>query len=49
VLGGNVGAGTLVAALAIGPLVQPLMPLFTRLPWSLPGSRRGRGPTPAAA
>jgi uncharacterized membrane protein YczE len=33
-LGGDVGVGTLVAALATGALVQPLMPLFTRLPWS---------------
>lgn len=33
-LGGDVGVGTLVAAFAIGPMVQPLMPLFTRLPWS---------------
>ncbi len=33
-LGGDVGAGTVVAAFAIGPLVQPLMPVFRRFPWS---------------
>ncbi|MFJ4221328.1 YitT family protein [Curtobacterium luteum] len=33
-LGGDVGAGTVVAAFAIGPMVQPLMPLFRRFPWS---------------
>lgn len=33
-LGGDVGIGTVVAAFAIGPVVQPLMPLFRRLPWS---------------
>lgn len=33
-LGGDVGVGTVVAAFAIGPMVQPLMPLFRRLPWS---------------
>jgi uncharacterized membrane protein YczE len=43
-LGGNVGVGTVVAAFAIGPLVQPLMPLFRRFPWS-PG--REARPTPA--
>ncbi|WIE76195.1 hypothetical protein [Curtobacterium sp. MCSS17_007] len=39
-LGGNVGVGTVVAAFAIGPMVQPLMPLFRRLPWS--PTRSGR-------
>lgn len=34
VLGGDVGAGTVIAAFAIGPIVQPLMPLFRRFPWS---------------
>lgn len=33
-LGGDVGAGTVIAAFAIGPMVQPLMPLFRRFPWS---------------
>lgn len=33
-LGGDVGVGTVVAAFAIGPMVQPVMPLFRRLPWS---------------
>jgi uncharacterized membrane protein YczE len=33
-LGGDVGIGTVVAAFAIGPLVQPLMPVFRRFPWS---------------
>ncbi len=33
-LGGDVGLGTVVAAFAIGPLVQPLMPHFRRFPWS---------------
>jgi uncharacterized membrane protein YczE len=33
-LGGDVGVGTVVAAFVIGPMVQPLMPLFRRLPWS---------------
>jgi len=28
VLGGNLGAGTVLYALAIGPLVHPLLPLF---------------------
>jgi uncharacterized membrane protein YczE len=43
-LGGDVGVGTVVAAFAIGPLVQPLMPIFTRLPWSA-----GRQPAGTAA
>lgn len=34
VLGGDVGVGTVVAAFAIGPMVQPIMPLFRRFPWS---------------
>jgi uncharacterized membrane protein YczE len=33
-LGGDVGVGTVLAAFVIGPLVQPLMPRFARLPWS---------------
>lgn len=33
-LGGDVGAGTVLAAFVIGPMVQPLMPRFARLPWS---------------
>lgn len=33
-LGGDVGVGTVVAAVAIGPMVQPLMPVFARFPWS---------------
>lgn len=33
-LGGDVGIGTVVAAFAIGPMVQPLMPVFRRFPWS---------------
>lgn len=33
-LGGDVGLGSVVAALAIGPMVGPLMPIFERLPWS---------------
>lgn len=41
-LGGDVGVGTVVAAFAIGPMVQPLMPLFRRLPWS--PQRRGGAP-----
>jgi uncharacterized membrane protein YczE len=43
-LGGDVGVGTVVAAFAIGPVVQPLMPLFRRLPWS-----PGREARPASA
>jgi uncharacterized membrane protein YczE len=34
VLGGDVGVGTVVAAFAIGPMVQPLMRHFRRFPWS---------------
>ena len=52
-LGGDVGVGTVVAAFAIGPLVQPLMPLFRRLPWSpvqvVADTGREARPTPAAA
>jgi uncharacterized membrane protein YczE len=33
-LGGDLGVGTVVATLAIGPLVQPMIPLFARLPWA---------------
>lgn len=51
-LGGDVGIGTVIAAFAIGPLVQPLMPVFGRFPWS--PERTGHGapglearPTPA--
>ncbi|ROS78405.1 putative membrane protein YczE [Curtobacterium sp. PhB130] len=33
-LGGDVGAGTVIAAFVIGPMVQPLMPVFRRFPWS---------------
>ena len=32
-LGGDVGVGTVVAAFAIGPMVQPLMRHFRRFPW----------------
>ncbi|PZF11010.1 hypothetical protein DEJ25_11510 [Curtobacterium sp. MCPF17_011] len=42
-LGGDVGVGTVVAAFAIGPMVQPLMAVFRRFPWS-PGV--GRTPAP---
>ncbi len=45
VLGGDVGVGTVVAAFAIGPLVQPLMPLFRRLPWS--PARQPLAPAPS--
>ena len=52
-LGGDVGVGTVVAAFAIGPMVQPLMPLFRRLPWSptrsdatAPDDVDGSAPTP---
>jgi uncharacterized membrane protein YczE len=37
-LGGDLGLGTLVATLAIGPMVQPLMPIFAGFPW-LPRER----------
>ncbi|MBT0773671.1 hypothetical protein KIH74_32300 [Kineosporia sp. J2-2] len=42
-LGGDLGIGTVVATFAIGPLVQPLMPVFSRLPWS-PTPDTGRTP-----
>ena len=45
-LGGDVGAGTVIAAFAIGPMVQPLMPLFRRFPWS-PERTRLAAATPA--
>ena len=51
-LGGDVGAGTVIAAFAIGPMVQPMMPVFRRFPWSpersghVPPGREAR-PTPA--
>lgn len=50
-LGGDVGVGTVVAAFAIGPLVQPLMPLFRRLPWSpaAAGTETAAGAETAAA
>ncbi|PYY38924.1 YitT family protein [Curtobacterium sp. MCPF17_046] len=47
-LGGDVGVGTVVAAFAIGPLVQPLMPLFRRFPWS-PGREVRPAPAPLVA
>ncbi len=40
-LGGNLGAGTVLYALAVGPLVHPLLPLFT-----VP--ERNPGPAPEA-
>ncbi|MDN3479937.1 hypothetical protein [Curtobacterium sp. APC 4022] len=43
-LGGDVGVGTVVAAFAIGPMVQPLMRHFRRFPWS---PVREACPTPA--
>ena len=43
-LGGDVGVGTVVAAFAIGPMVQPLMRHFRRFPWSPVREAR---PTPA--
>ncbi|PZE86336.1 hypothetical protein DEI91_04360 [Curtobacterium sp. MCBD17_032] len=47
-LGGDVGVGTVVAAFAIGPLVQPLMPLFRRFPWS-PAQPERTAPVPLIA
>jgi uncharacterized membrane protein YczE len=44
-LGGTVGIGTVVYALAIGPLVHPLLPLVAVRPASGPRRRR---PSPAA-
>lgn len=44
-LGGTVGVGTVVYALAVGPLVQPFLTLFTvRAP--RPADRAGSVPTP---
>ena len=43
-LGGTLGIGTLVYALAVGPLVHPLLPLL-RVPEAVPG----RGPAPPLA
>jgi uncharacterized membrane protein YczE len=47
-LGGDVGLGTVVAAVAIGPMVQPLMPLFARFPWSPERDGAGADSAPAA-
>ncbi|KFD42649.1 YczE/YyaS/YitT family protein [Cellulosimicrobium cellulans] len=45
-LGGTVGAGTVVYALAVGPLVRPFLTLFTvRTP--RPADRLGPAPTPS--
>jgi uncharacterized membrane protein YczE len=44
-LGGTVGVGTVVFALAIGPLVHRLLPLFTLLPAT---RAEGQRPTPSA-
>ena len=43
-LGGTLGVGTLVYALAVGPLVHPLLPLL-RVPEDVPG----RAPAPPLA
>lgn len=54
-LGGDVGVGTVIAAFAIGPMVQPLMPLFRRFPWSpertgaAPSTQEARPATAASA
>ncbi len=54
-LGGDVGVGTVIAAFAIGPMVQPLMPLFRRFPWSpertgaAPSAQEARPATAASA
>ena len=49
-LGGTVGVGTVVYALAIGPLVQPLLPLFqVRRPGPAPGQRFAATSTDASA
>ncbi len=47
-LGGDVGVGTVIAAFAIGPMVQPLMPVFRRFPWSPERTRlaAAAAPTP---
>jgi uncharacterized membrane protein YczE len=44
-LGGNFGPGTLVYALAIGPLVQPLLPRFRVAPGEV-GAQTGPGSGP---
>ncbi|MBF4571971.1 hypothetical protein ITJ64_05520 [Herbiconiux sp. VKM Ac-1786] len=36
ILGGNVGVGTVIAAFAVGPLIHPLIPIFSRFPWVTP-------------
>ena len=43
-LGGTLGIGTLVYALAVGPLVHPLLPLLR-----VPEAEPGRAPAPLAA
>lgn len=49
-LGGTVGLGTVVYALAIGPLVQPLLPLLeVRRPDRSPGQRLAATSTEASA
>ncbi|MFJ4230152.1 YitT family protein [Cellulosimicrobium cellulans] len=45
-LGGTVGVGTVVYALAVGPLVQPFLALFT-VPAPRPADRPGSVPTPS--
>lgn len=45
-LGGNLGAGTVVYALAIGPLVHPLLPLF-QVPERRPAPVPAEVPQPA--
>ncbi|WIB11885.1 YitT family protein [Curtobacterium sp. MCPF17_052] len=47
-LGGDVGVGTVVAAFAIGPMVQPLMRHFRRFPWS-PTGEAHPAPRPAGS
>jgi uncharacterized membrane protein YczE len=47
-LGGSVGVGTVVYALAIGPLVQLLLPLFM-VPAALPADADALERNPAAA
>ncbi|MEU3554093.1 membrane protein YczE [Streptomyces fragilis] len=48
-LGGTVGAGTLLYALAIGPLVQFFLRLFTPAPTAEPDPASSAEPTPAPA
>lgn len=43
-LGGTVGLGTVLYAIAIGPLVQPLLPIFATTPKNAPAAAP---PTPA--